>query len=96
MALPGIKKAKKSLAALFYFAAAMRLDVAAGGTGTASACGRRISALQGNCGVHHKSHVGHFYFYAANLGKKFLINAKRKSSLIELCIRIGRPIQGQS
>jgi hypothetical protein len=51
--------------------------------------------LQGDRGVHHKSHVGHIYGYTTNPGKKFLIDAKRKSALIELFIGIGRPIQGQ-
>ena len=73
----------------------VRSDVASCGAGTTSTCGRRVRALQGNCGVNHKAHVVHIYRYAANLGKKFLVNAKRKSAFIELFINIGRPIQGQ-
>jgi len=45
--------------------------------------------------MHHKSHVSHINRNAANLGEKFLVNAKRKSALMKLCISIGRPIQGQ-
>ena len=74
----------------------MRLDAASGGTSAASASGRSTGTLQGNCGTHHKSHVCHIYFYAANLGKQFFINAKRESAFMKLRIYIGWPIQGQS
>ena len=45
--------------------------------------------------MHHKSHVGHIYGDATYPGKKFPVDAKRKSTLIELCIGIGWPVQGQ-
>jgi len=51
--------------------------------------------LQGIYGTHHKSKIGQIYFYATNPGKQFLVNAKRKTTLIELLIGISRPIQGQ-
>ena len=46
--------------------------------------------------MHHKSHVGHLYGYSTNPAQKFLVDAKRKSALIELFIGFVRPIQGQS
>ena len=45
--------------------------------------------------MHHKSHVGHIYGDATNPGKKFPVDTKRKSALLELFIGIGRPVQGQ-
>ena len=51
--------------------------------------------MQGIYGTHHKTKIGQIYFYATNPGKQFLVNAKRKTTLIELLIGIGRPIQGQ-
>jgi pyrimidine operon attenuation protein/uracil phosphoribosyltransferase len=75
--------------------AALRSDAASGGACTASAGGRRAGTLQGNCRIHHKTHVGHIYRHSADFGEKLPVDAKRKSTLIKARISIGRPVQGQ-